>query len=263
MKKWIVLLLWGMSCVSGSAQIVFDQYGLAYNGTQDGGNLGPQTIVLSSNGGTINWNSNITYVSGGGGWLSVTPSSGTVSPGKPVTLTFKVNIAGLAPISTHAIFEVNPGQQQVHTFLDVYATGTPVINRNGVVNGASFNPDAVNSPGGIASMFGTTLAPSTEAASSIPLPTTLANTQVIMDGQVLPLYFVSPSQINFQLPQNSQLPAVAVWVVSHGVQGPLTQVQIADQAPGIFAGAVLNQDFSANSAANPAAANSVIQIFAT
>jgi uncharacterized protein (TIGR03437 family) len=62
---------------------------------------------------------------------------------------------------------------------------------------ASFEPTLA--PGGIAALFGAGLAGSTAVATSQPLPTTLAGAQVRINGAPAPLFFVSPTQINFQV----------------------------------------------------------------
>jgi uncharacterized protein (TIGR03437 family) len=62
-----------------------------------------------------------------------------------------------------------------------------------------------------------------------------------------------------------------VQVEYQGVLSNAVTVNVAPSTPGIFSldssgtgqGAVLNQDYSVNGAGNPAAANSVVQIFAT
>ena len=85
-----------------------------------------------------------------------------------------------------------------------------------------------------------------------------------------PLFYVSPAQINFQVPFGVSSSAT-VLVMTNGVLTLATSVRIEPASPGIFTGtrggavqaAVLNQDASPNSAANPAAAGSVIQIFTT
>ena len=151
------------------------------------------------------------------------------------------------------------------------AEAPPVIGEGGIVNGASFSPEAVVSPGSIASLFGMNLAAATEAATGLPLPTMLAGTEVLVNDTPAPLFFVSPSQINFQMPFEVTGPTVRIAVTSGGVRGPEVMVNVAPAAPGIFTavpggsgpGAVLNEDFSPNSAQNPAAVGSVIQIFAT
>ncbi len=56
-------------------------------------------------------------------------------------------------------------------------------------------------PGSIASVFGQNLAPGTfRAADFAPLPTEVEGVSVLVNGRMAPLAFVSPSQINFQVP---------------------------------------------------------------
>jgi uncharacterized protein (TIGR03437 family) len=80
----------------------------------------------------------------------------------------------------------------------------PVISPNGIVNAASFSADAeqglVIPPRSIATIFGQNLAAAPQLASQIPLPTELGGTSVIVNGVAAPLFYVSPSQVNFQVP---------------------------------------------------------------
>ncbi len=60
----------------------------------------------------------------------------------------------------------------------------------------------------IVTSFGADLATKSEAASKVPLPTTLAGTRVyVRDAfgteRIAPLFFVSPNQVNFQVPASS------------------------------------------------------------
>lgn len=77
-----------------------------------------------------------------------------------------------------------------------------VINAGGIVNAASYGlPGSFGaSAGSIASIFGTGLATSTLTATTLPLPLTLGTTSVRVQGIPAPLFYVSPTQINFQLP---------------------------------------------------------------
>ncbi len=144
-----------------------------------------------------------------------------------------------------------------------------VIQQVTTVNGASFAGAAI-APGSIASAFGSALTTDAGNATAVPLPATLGQTQLLVNGSTVPLFYVSPSQINFQMPFVASGPAT-IQVTSAGVAGPLGIVSIAAGAPGIFSiassgagqGAVLNQDSSPNSAANPAAQGSVVQIYCT
>ena len=139
---------------------------------------------------------------------------------------------------------------------------------NTVVNGASFLGDGV-SPGMVAVLFGSNLADAVAAAPPGMLPTVLRNTQVLVDGVAAPLFYVSPTQINFQAPLEISGSTAQVVIASNGILGPAVTVSLAGETPGIFmnpetgTGAVLNEDSTLNSGENPARAGSVVQIFAT
>jgi uncharacterized protein (TIGR03437 family) len=106
----------------------------------------------------------------------------------------------------------------------------PVVT--GVANGASF--DTTASPGCIVSIFGTSLARSTLAASSLPLPRTLAGTVVRVGTQEAPLYYVSPGQINIQLPFEVAPGTVSLSVTTpDGTSRPWT-LEVTAVAPAIF-----------------------------
>jgi uncharacterized protein (TIGR03437 family) len=75
----------------------------------------------------------------------------------------------------------------------------PSIRPNlGVVDSANYQPALA--AGQLATIFGHNLAASAANASGLPLPTSLGGTQVIVGGIAAPLVYVSPSQINFQVP---------------------------------------------------------------
>src|SRR5205814_5351732 len=99
----------------------------------------------------------------------------------------------------------------------ILSVDAPLIGTNGIVNGASFSRDAIVSPGSIVSLFGVNLALATQSASALPLPTTLAGTQVLVGGTAAPLFYVSPTQINFQMPTEAVGASVSVIVVSAGI----------------------------------------------
>src|SRR5258708_23825389 len=82
--------------------------------------------------------------------------------------------------------------------LQLTPTPLPEINYGGVVNGASGG--SVISPGSYASIYGTMLAPTTASAALTPLPTSLGNATVLVNGVRAPAYYVSALQVNFQVP---------------------------------------------------------------
>src|SRR5947199_9611259 len=78
----------------------------------------------------------------------------------------------------------------------------PDITGGGTVNAADYSRDFA--PGAIIAIFGNNLASASAGATSVPLPTSLAGTSVeLVNGtsvQSLPLFYVSPAQINTELP---------------------------------------------------------------
>jgi len=79
-----------------------------------------------------------------------------------------------------------------------YAASVAPPQVNSVVSAADFS--AALAPGGLISVFGNQLSPVNLATSEIPLPTALANSCLSVNGQPIPVLFVSPNQINAQMP---------------------------------------------------------------
>ncbi len=85
-----------------------------------------------------------------------------------------------------------------------------------------------------------------------------------MDGVEGRILYADSRQINFQVPVELAGRASAQLIVTaDGLQSVPRPVLLAASNPGVFPGAILNQDNSANSAANPAASGSIVQVFLT
>jgi uncharacterized protein (TIGR03437 family) len=142
-----------------------------------------------------------------------------------------------------------------------------------VVNGASFQPGGA--PGAAMTIFGASLSDSTQQATSFPLPAQLGSTMVTVNGVAVPLYYVSPTQINFQMPFGAPADTVSVAVNNQAASGaravrasapyasPLTNVD-----PGLFIttyrrAAALNVDLSIHTPATPIAAGDFVLLFLT
>jgi len=92
----------------------------------------------------------------------------------------------------------------------------------------------------IAAVFGMCLANGTDAAMSLPLPTTLAGARVSVRDSVgvtraAPLFFASPTQINCQIPQGTVSGEAIVTVTSSNNLVATSVVKVAAVAPGLFA----------------------------
>ncbi len=112
-----------------------------------------------------------------------------------------------------------------------YAQAAPVVG--GVVNAATFKSGAI-APGTLITIFGSGLSTSTGTASSVPLPTTLAGTVVLLNEQPIPLSFVSPGQINAQLPFRVPNGSGRLTIRDANGGTASTYIPIADSSPGIF-----------------------------
>ena len=131
------------------------------------------------------------------------------------------------------------------------------------VSAATFLAGAPLAPGMLASLFGPALGDQTREAT-LPLPVTLADTEVRINEAAAPLLYVSPGHINYQVPSSLEPGTVARVEVTRASTGRAVAggtLLVAPAAAGIFA--LLNQDGSPNTASNPAARGSLIQIFAT
>lgn len=100
------------------------------------------------------------------------------------------------------------------------------------VNGANYAPGPI-APGEIVTLFGAKLGTETAAATGTPLPTQLGGVQVLVNGQASPLYYVSPGQVNFQVPFDLDLSRKAtVVVVTPQGNTNTVYVDVAATAPG-------------------------------
>src|SRR5271154_195219 len=114
------------------------------------------------------------------------------------------------------------------------ALSQPTLGTSPVVNGATFNTPV--SPGSLVSIFGSGLAPTMASASTIPLPLMLAGVVVQFNGVSAPLLYVSPTQINAQLPWEIAANASVTITVSNNMLTSAPQsVAIGPFSPGIFA----------------------------
>lgn len=136
----------------------------------------------------------------------------------------------------------------------------PKMSTGGVVNAATYQPGLV--PGSLAVLYGSSMARAGESADTWPLPQTLAGVEVTVNGVAAPLLFVSPLQVNFQVPWNLPEGEAIVDVSVEGQSATPITALVAHVAPGIF-GAAHGTDFSAVNAAKPAVAGEIVSIFAT
>ncbi len=140
-----------------------------------------------------------------------------------------------------------------------------------VADSAGFGPRGA--PGSLASLFGTALAVGTASAAGFPLPALLQGASVTVSGIPAPLLYVSPSQINFQIPSSVKAGQANVVVTGPGGTSASYSFTVTAAAPSIFQyssgpsglahALAQNAGGTLNSGAAPAAAGSVITVYLT
>jgi trimeric autotransporter adhesin len=136
----------------------------------------------------------------------------------------------------------------------------PAISANGVVNAASFATQV--SPGALATVFGSNFA-LRNASAKAPLPLSLGGVSVSVNGQSAPLLYVTPTQVNFQVPWETTLGSATITVNVNGGASNSITVPVLGAAPGLFStssghAVVQNSDFTLNDPTNPAKVGSTI-----
>jgi len=152
----------------------------------------------------------------------------------------------------------------------VYKTGETTADPNAPLTAAI--TDAAGfalgvSPCAISSIFGSRLATDVFVAENT-LPTELGGTSVIVNGGLVPLWFVSPSQINFQFPCETEVGStVTIRVHSGDLTSPDWTETVLSATPGVFKhegiGIVTDASWNIVAEKNPARAGGAYVAFAT
>ena len=148
-----------------------------------------------------------------------------------------------------------------------YVAPTPQIT--GVHNAAS-GPATAIAPGEVLQLTGITIGPrpavtSPSFSSAVNATTTLGGTSVTINGTPAPILYTSSGIANIIAPFG--LTGTSANIVVTSGTTTVSQTMTVPLAPtlaqGLFAGSAFNQDGTLNSAANPAAAGSVVVLYAT
>ena len=161
------------------------------------------------------------------------------------------------------------------SLLTIRPDAGPVFVPATVVNAASLTSGAV-APGELITIFGSGLGPIAGAYGTTnangTLEDSVAGLQVRFDGHFAPLIFVRSDQINAVVPYEiAGNTRTTVTIEDQGRLSNSAVLPVASSSPALFTldssgtgpGAILNQDFSINSANNPAPPGSIVMIYAT
>lgn len=217
---------------------------------------------------------------GGTGWscslssLTCTRSDvlGVNAAYPPVTVT--VNVAPNAPSSitnTATVSgggETNTGNDTASDVTAIRQANAPVLSSSGIVNATFASGALPASPGSLIAIFGSNLSASAQGAtvdSSGRLPTSLGGTSLQIESKSAPLLYVSPGQVNAQVPfeLTPGTYSVVLTTAAGGASSPVN-LTVSATSPGVFAGAVANNATGALiTAANPFRPGDVIVVYCT
>jgi uncharacterized protein (TIGR03437 family) len=203
--------------------------------------------VNNSGGGILYWTASVSYTNGSG-WLSIQPLAG-MNNGTVRVDASAVNLGVGTYAAALTIDAGSAGRRLVSITLTVTAAVPAGPQISAVENAASFAQVPVV-PGSLTTIMGSALAGK--------------NVSVTFNGLPATILYDSATQINLLVPAGlgALTSAQLVVTVDGAISAPVT-VQLAPFAPGIFAGALLNQDSTVNGIANPAVAGSVVYFYAT
>jgi len=150
-------------------------------------------------------------------------------------------------------------------------TTVATIAPTGVQNGAGSTPQTGVAPGSVVSIFGANLASAVATGPGSPLAQTLSGTVVQTANRMLPLFFVSPGQINAELPADLTLGAQTLTVSAQGQPDAHASFTLVRNAPGLFQQTVNGQSFavavhedgSAVTADSPARRGELLTVYGT
>ena len=120
-------------------------------------------------------------------------------------------------------------------------TNAPVIQSNGVVNGASYGSSIES--GSWVTIYGSNLAPATAASGRTwatseivngKLPSSLDGVSVTINGKAASVYFLSNTQLNVQAPDDTATGPVPVVVTNANGSSSAYTVNLQQFSPGLF-----------------------------
>ena len=199
----------------------------------------------------LQWSANsVAFYVDGSLYYTATPSvvpAGQWPFNNPFFILLNVAIGG----TTTFLGAPNPSapfanQDMLVDYVRVYqqtqvSSTTPMITPGQVVNGASYLGDLA--PGGLATVYGIQLADGTPTISATNgFPSTASNVTVSVNRVKAPLIYVSPTQINFQIPWETT-PGTSVPIVVTRDNTPSEPEYVtvaAPEAPSMFLSEYVN-----------------------
>ncbi len=176
------------------------------------------------------------------------------------TLRLSLSKAMLRSPVSYSVAIENVGSPSSNALIFTIGNTPPQVSPGGVVNAASYTGGAV-APGEIVTVFGVGFG-------------TEKNTRIFFDGDftnTATLVYATPAQLSVTIPYGVNLPSTSMVIESESLRSAPVVLPVVRSAPAIFTvdasgkgqGAILNENASVNSAANPSAKGSVVVFYGT
>ncbi len=205
-----------ITLIVSTPQVRLSAPSIAFTAQTDGPRPLSQTVLVSSASPAVQV-SVVATTTTGGNWISVSPISGTL----PLTLIVSVNTQALKAATYSGTIDVRiANTTALAATLAVGLTVSPVASGptvSSVVNSATFQPGVCS--GGWASVMGSNLSTTTRSWASGDftagmLPTSLDGVSVKINGHPGYLSYISPTQLNILIPEDSDTGPVSVEVTA-------------------------------------------------
>lgn len=220
-----------LTVAPAAASLVVAPQALSFNYIVSGALPAAQNVAITNaGGGTLSWSA-----SSAAAWLRLSPASGTA----PATLSVSINPAIMAAGTYSATVQItatgaigSPASVGV-TLLVQAAAPTFTVELSTAGQEEPFAPQS------IVSAYGSNLASGTASAATVPLPTSLENTSVTVKDsagvvRLAPLFYVSPTQINFEIPAATATGTATVSIQNQSPSTPSITVPIGNVSPGLY-----------------------------
>ena len=187
-------------------------------------------VALAFDAGSPQWT--VTVVPGGrtNSWLTVSQASGSGS----ATLVLKASSTGLSNGVYNATLAIQAAGA-VPQYLNVTVAFVVGAVSTMSIGGASnvFSGGSGAAPGMLMAVYGAQLANTTQLAAAIPLPLSMGAVSATVNGVSAPLYYVSPGQLNIQIPYETGAGTAVLGVNNNGKLALFT-FSVAAAAPGLW-----------------------------
>jgi uncharacterized protein (TIGR03437 family) len=185
----------------------------------------------------------------GAAWITATPypGGGLIPDGAVVTIDPKGLSSGTyhdaVTITSNAVAyagaQGDTTSLTVQVDLEIVSAGPPVVDFQGVLDNAIYAPATEDKPvsrGDIVAVKGQQLSKLAPASGTAPpLSTQVADTQVLLNGVPIPIFYTSDGQINCQIPTDAPTGISTLQVKrTDGQASNLVSVPIGARAPGLL-----------------------------